>query len=614
MIFTGLVSDQLALSRLINFCAISDSRDLGYGTRILYSAHNPNSFSWNIVMRGFSESDRPREALVVYRQMLRSGGSRPCNYTYPLLLKLCSNSGLINMGRQVLAHAVKLGFDRNIFVHNASIQLLVLCGELEPAHRLFDKSSVRDLVSWNILINGYIKSGRTEDALKLYREMEDQGVNPDEVTMIAMVASCAQLKNLNQGRKFHQFVQENRLTLTVTLANALMDMYVKCGKVELAQKIFDDMANRTTVSWSTMIGGYANCGDLDEAHRLFDEMPEKDAVPWNVLIGGYVQANRSKEALSLFNEMQATNVKPDEMTMVNCLSACSQIGALDVGIWIHQYIEKHELSINVALGTALVDMYAKCGNIKRALQVFWDMTTRNSMTWTAIIYGLAHHGHAQDAISFFLQMLETGLKPDEVTFLGVLAACCHGGLVEEGRKFFSEMTTVFNLSPRLKHYSYMVDLLGRVGLLKEAVVLIESMPMDADAGVLGPLFAACRVHKNILLGEKVGLELLKLDPHDSGNYVLLANMYGEANMWEEADKVRRLMWKVGVQKTPGCSSIEVNGIVCEFIVRDKSHPQSNRIYECLSMLKRHLDLVNHVSNVPNLEDEFIVGSGLASVL
>ncbi|KAL0327928.1 UNVERIFIED_CONTAM: Pentatricopeptide repeat-containing protein, mitochondrial [Sesamum calycinum] len=396
--------------------------------------------------------------------------------------------------------------------------------------------------------------------------------------------------------------------MTVPLANALLDMYVKCGDLEEAKELFERMEEKTMVSWTTMVMGYAKCGYLDAARRLFNVMPEKDVIPWNAIISAYVQAGRGKEALSLFHEMQAMKVEPDEVTMVSCLSACAQLGALDVGIWIHYYIEKHDLFLNVVLGTALVDMYAKCGNITKALQVFHEIPGRNALTYTTIIGGLALHGDAQDALSYFLEMIDAGLTPDEVTFLGVLSACCHGGLVEEGRKIFSQMSSKFNIPPKIKHYCCMVDLLGRAGHLKEAVELLESMPMEADAVVWGAIFFACRIHKNIELGERAAMKLLGLDPDDSGIYVLLANMYVEANMWDKAGEVRKMMRERGVDKTPGCSSIEVNGNLYEFIVRDKSHSQSNQIYKCLIQLSKQMELVECVTGVPHPKDEFLFAS------
>ncbi|KAL6205022.1 hypothetical protein ACLB2K_022287 [Fragaria x ananassa] len=566
MIISGLISDAFASSRLIAFCALSECRNLNYATKILRNAHNPNAFCWNVVIRGFSESKNPCGAVVMFVEMLRNGGSRPDSYTYPLVLGVCSNLLLKLMGRVVLGHVFQVGLDCDRFVRNAAIHMFVSCRELRDARKVFDESPVRDLVSWNSLIHGYVRSGLAREALGVYEEMVVERVEPDQVTMIGVVSSCAQLEDLSLGRKFHRLIEKNGLGLTPSLENAIIDMYAKCGNLEAAQALFDNMKEKTIVSWTTMIVGYAKHGFLEVAHRLLYKVPERNVVPWNAIIGGYVQARRSKEALDLFNEMQARNINPDEITLVCCLSACSQLGAVDVGIWIHHYIEKHGLSLNVALGTALVDMYAKCGNIKKALNIFSDMPGKNCFTWTSIICGLSLNGHAQDAISYFEQMINTGLNPDEITILGVLSACCHGGLVEEGRKYFCLMNSKFNICPTLKHYSCMVDLLGRAGLLQEAAELINSMPMKADAVLWGALFFACYIHRSVLMGERAASKLLELDPHDSGIYVLLAKMYRESNMWEEAEQAQKMMKERGLEKTPGCSSIEVNGSVYEFMV------------------------------------------------
>ncbi|KAL3641410.1 hypothetical protein CASFOL_016378 [Castilleja foliolosa] len=608
MIVTGLSSDPLAYSRLVTFCALSSMGDLNYSKRLLFSTRNPNVFSWNIVIRAVSESDNPSEAFHLYKQMLGvacfSSRLKPDNYTFPLLFKTCAKLFLYDVGYEILGHVLKMSFDKDIFVHNSLIHFLVSCGELEAARKVFDESCVRDLVSWNSMINGYVRIGRATDALRIYREMEMEiNVEPDEVTMIGAVTACTQLNDLKLGHKFHHYIKRERLKMTVPLANTLLDMYVKCGDLEQAKELFEKMDGKTIVSWTTMVVGYAKFGYLDIAHQLFDKMPQKDVVPWNAMISAYVQAQRGKEALSLFHEMQASKIEPDEVTMVSCLSACSQLGALDVGIWIHHYVEKHELSINVVLGTALVDMYAKCGNIEKALQVFDEVPERNPLTYTAIIGGLALHGDAHDALSYFQDMINAGLKPDEVTLLGVLSACCHGGLVEEGREIFSQMSFKFKILPKIKHYSCMVDLLGRAGLLNEALELIEGMNMEADAVIWGAMFFACRMHNNIELGERAAMKLLELDPSDSGIYVLLASMYVERNMWEKAGEVRKMMRERGVDKTPGCSSIEINGNVHEFIVRDKSHLQSWEIYECLARLAKQMELLESVSYLD--DDEFL---------
>ncbi|KAL0390820.1 UNVERIFIED_CONTAM: Pentatricopeptide repeat-containing protein, mitochondrial [Sesamum calycinum] len=442
MIVTGLCLDRLAYSRLIAFSALSPMGDLNYSKRLLFAMQNPNAFSWNIVIRAICDGQNPSEAFLLYKEMLAvvsvNGGSlRPDNYTFPLLFKTCAKLLFSRMGYEILGHVLKMNYDGDIFVHNALIHFLVSCGELQAANKVFEESCVRDLVSWNSLINGYTRSGRGNEALRIYREMQMGGyVDPDEVTMIGVVTACTQLEDLKLGREFHWYIRERGLNMNVPLANALLDMYVKCG-------------------------------DLEEANELFERMEEKtmkDVVPWNAMISAYVQAGRGKEALSLFHEMQAMKVEPDEVTMVSCLSACAKLGALDVGIWIHHYIEKHNLLLNVVLGTALVDIM---------------------LSWRP-----------------------GGRGPEDI---------------------FSDELQVQHFPP------------NQAGLLKEAIELLESMPMKADAVVWGAMFFACRIHKNIELGEKAAMKLLDLDPDDSGIYVLLANMYVEANMWDKAGEVRKMM-------------------------------------------------------------------------
>ncbi|KAG2328500.1 hypothetical protein Bca52824_011228 [Brassica carinata] len=589
MILNGSILDAFDSSQLIDFCASSKRRYLDYCVKLLRGVNNPNAFSWNVTIKGFSVSPNPKDAILIYKEMLRDGGeSRPDHFTHPVLFSVCADLASSRLGLMILGHVIKMRLELVSHVTNASIHMFGCFGEMVNARKVFDESPFRDLVSWNSLINGYKKMGQAEKAIEVYKMMKSEGVEADEVTMIALVSSCAMMGRLSLGREFYGYIRDNGVSMTVPLANALMDMFSKCGNVHEARRIFDILEKRTIVSWTTMISGYARSGSLDVARKLFDEMDEKDVVLWNAMIGGSVHAKRPQDALALFQEMQTSSTKPDEITMIHCLSACSQLGALDLGVWIHRYIEKHNLSLNVALGTSLVDMYAKCGNISEARSVFHGMQTRNSLTYTSIIGGLALHGDASAAISYFNEMIDAGIAPDEITFIGLLSACCHAGMIQAGRDYFSQMKSRFNLNPQLKHYSVMVDLLGRAGLLEEAEKLMETMPMEADAAVWGALFFGCHMHGNVAMGEKAAKKLLELDPDDSGIYVLLDKMYGEANMWEAAKKARRMMNERGVEKTPGCSSIEVNGVYFEFIVRDKSRPESEKIYDCVNCLGRHM--------------------------
>ncbi|XP_068638784.1 pentatricopeptide repeat-containing protein At2g22410, mitochondrial [Aristolochia californica] len=593
MLATGAALDPHAASQLIAVCASSLNRD--YSLTVLTQMTNPNTYSYNVVVKAFLDSGSPKTAILLYKELILTG-IVPDNYTYPLIFKACSRLPAIETAYQVFGHVLQLGFESHLFVHNAVINVFASSGELEYARQVFEDEHVRDVVSWNSMIKGCVRSRKFEEALKLFSEMLRESVTPDDVTMMGIISCCAHINNLKLGTEYHRYIKETGLNFTIPLYNAVMDMYVKCGRLDSARQLFDEMPERTVASWTTLIVGYLKLGRLNVSRELFNKVPERDIVMWNAVIAGYVQLRRGKEALSLFHEMQSSSIKPNAVTMVSLLSACALLGALDIGLWAHHYIDLHGIPLSVELGTALVDMYAKCGNIRKATEVFEDMLERNSLTWTAMIGGLAMHGLGRDAINYFHKMIDIGLKPDEVTFIEVLSACCHTGLVEEGRLLFNQMSSEFQLSPKIKHYSCMVDLLGRSGLLNEAESLIKSMPMKPDAVIWGALFFASRIHGNFAMGERAASQLLELDPDDSGIYVLLSNMYVEANMRQEADKVREMMRERGLEKTPGCSSIEINGVVYEFTVRDKSHQQREQIYECLIKLARQTELSKHLSS------------------
>ncbi|KAF7110297.1 hypothetical protein CFC21_110430 [Triticum aestivum] len=606
LLTAGLISAPSPLpfaSSLVVALAHSDDprggpRPLLHALALLASLPSPPDYArpYNAALRALSLATHrglvPR-CLPLYRSLLLS--ARPDHLTFPFLLKACAFLQERGYGDAVLGHVFRLGFHADVFVVNAAVHFLAVRASMAEARRLFDQMPVRDLVSWNTLIGGYVRRGVPGEALEVFWRMTEDGtLAPDEVTMIGVVSGCGQLRDLELGKRLHGYVESNGVRCTVRLMNVLMDMYVKCGDLERAKSVFERIDRKTVVSWTTMIVAYTKFGLMDDARRVFDEMPERDAFPWNALMAGYVQCKQGKEALGLFHEMQEAKVKPDEITMVNLLSACSQLGALEMGMWVHHYIDRHRLSLSVTLGTNLVDMYAKCGNIEKAIHVFRGLPEKNALTWTAMLCGLANHGRADEAIQYFRRMIELGLQPDEITFIGVLSACCHAGLVKEGRDFFSLLVSKYHLERKMKHYSCMIDLLGRAGHLDEAEHLVNTMPMEPDAVVWGALFFACRMHSNITLGERAAMKLVELDPSDSGIYVLLANMYVEAGMKKKADKVRVMMRHLGVEKVPGCSCIELNGVVHEFIVKDKSHTDSDAIYDCLHEITQQ---IRHTANM-----------------
>ncbi|XP_020106529.1 pentatricopeptide repeat-containing protein ELI1, chloroplastic-like [Ananas comosus] len=370
--------------------------------------------------------------------------------------------------------------------------------------------------------------------------------------------------------------------------NTVVDMCCKMGDLRAARNLFDEMPERNVVSWNAMICGYAKAGDPDSARELFDAMPRRDSVSWNAMIGCYVRNGRFPEALELFRSMQESNVKPDEVTVVAVLPACAHLGALDIGRWIHAYIRKQRIKMDVHVRTALVEMYGKCGSLEDAMRLFDHAAKKDVFLYNTIIEVLAMHGAVEKVFEVFDYMRSEGFDPNDVTFIALLRACNHVGLVETGLKYFHMMNTEFRLVPKVEHYGCAVDLLGRTGRLEEARELILGMPMVPPPVVWTSLLSACVIHGNHKLGEEVALHLIELEPRSCANYVMLANMYSKANRYEYAAKIRRMMKENGVVKKPGCSSIEIDNRVYEFFAGDRDHPRCKETYEMLDRMASRL--------------------------
>lgn len=435
------------------------------------------------------------------------------------------------------------------------------------------------------------------------------GIGPNDVTMVSVLSACGMKGDLEFGRRVvHSYMERNDdITECLILNNAILDMYVKCGGLEDAKALFDRMVDRDSISWTTMLIGYAKSGEFDAARRLFDGMPSRDIASWNALISGYEQNGRPKDALALLTELERADVKPDQVTLVAGLSACSQLGALETGCWIHKLIRKNNFQLNYHLTTSLIDMYSKCGELEMAVQVFESADERDVFVWSAMIAGFSMYGRGKDALDIFLQMQEAKVTPNRVTFTNVLCACSHAGLVEQGRLYLSQMLPLYGIAPDVEHYGCMVDILGRAGLLDEAQDLIESMPMPPSASTWGALLGACVVHKNVELGERACRHLLELEPRNDGAYVLLSNLYAKSGKWDHVARLRNLMKGRGLKKEPGCSSIEVHGVLHEFLVGDVSHPQSESIYQKLDEIMERLKDFGYRPDrtqlLQNIEDE-----------
>ncbi|KAI6702797.1 hypothetical protein NL676_011933 [Syzygium grande] len=463
------------------------------------SPHRDDGFLCNAVIKAHVGLRRFGEALALYRDLRRDAGFSPDNFTFTALAKCGSSAVSCWEGLQVQCHVVKMGFWSDLYVSTAFVDLYAKWGSVEAARMVFDDMSVRSLVSWTALIGGYARSGDMGNARKLFEEMPEK----DSAAF-----------------------------------NLMIDGYVKLGDMDPANDLFNEMPERNVVSWTTMINGYCNVGDVKSARSLFDVMPEKNLFSWNVIINGYCQNKQPHEALRLFSEMQSTAfVEPDEVTLVCILPAIADLGALDLGDQVYRFAQKKKLDHATNVGTALVDMFAKCGEIGKAKRVFNMLHERQVASWNALINGLAVNGHGKEALEIFLEMQQQGVPPNDITMIGVLSACNHAGLVKEGKKWFKAMDE-FGLAPQIEHYGCMVDLLGRAGYLEEAEQIIKSMPYEPNAIILSSFLFACGYFKDVMRAERIRSRTVNMEPQNDGNYIMLRNLYAAEKRWTDAQEIK----------------------------------------------------------------------------
>ncbi|PIA59353.1 hypothetical protein AQUCO_00400323v1 [Aquilegia coerulea] len=574
MLRIGLFFDPYSVSKLITVSSLAPfSTSLDYARKVFDQIPQPNLYTWNTLIRAYASSSDPIHSLFIFTQMLYHCPDPPNKFSFPFLIKAASELSDLFIGQVFHGMVVKLSLDTDVFVLNSLVHFYATCGELGQAYKVFLMIPKKDVVSWNSMITAFAQADYSEEALELFQRMQAESMMPNDVTMVSVISACTKKLNLKLGRWVHSFIEKNDIRMNLILSNAMLDMYTKCGSLEEAKKLFDKMPEKDVVSLTTMLVGYAQSGEFDTAQQFFNSMPSQDITAWNSLISAYEQSGRSKEALALFHELQLSkNVKPDQVTL------------------------KQGLKVNCHLTTSLIDMYAKCGDLEKALEVFRSSEQKDVYVWSAMIAGLGMHGRGRDAIDIFARMQEAKVKPNAVTFTNVLSACNHAKLVEEGRLYFNQMLPVYGITPQVKHYACMVDILGRAGLLEEADKFVEKMPVSPGASVWGALLAACKTHGNVELAEHAFTHLIELEPQNHGAYVLLSNIYAKFGLWDGVTKLRKLMRDFGIQKEPGCSSIEVGGSVHEFLVGDNSHPLRKKIYLKLDEILLRLKSTGYVPN------------------
>ncbi|XP_024009642.1 pentatricopeptide repeat-containing protein At2g29760, chloroplastic [Eutrema salsugineum] len=564
---TGTFNLSPVSSRLVSLYTSQPINDLIYARSVFDTIQSPSLPLWNMMIKCYVENHRSHDAIRLFCDMLTE--FPPDNFTLPCVVKGCSRLCAVEEGKQIHGFSTKLGFGFDKFVQSSLVSFYSKCGLLDCARKVFDKMGEKDLVTWNSLIDGYARSGDVETARKLFDEIP------------------------------------RRDSYSWT---ALLHGFSKSGKIEAARDVFDKMPTKNLVSWNAMINGYMRSGDFESACELFNTMPERNLITWNSIIAGYEVYGRFEEALSMFlrmlQEEEDDFIKPNNATFTSLISAVAASAILSTGKWVHSYMVKNGMAIDGVIGTLLIEMYSKCGSIESALTVFTSIHRKKLGHWNSVIVGLGMHGMADEALELFKKMQESGIKPNTVTFVGLLNAFSHVGYVKEAHLYFDFMVKKYGIEREIEHYGCLVDVLCRTGRLQEAKTVIEEMKIRPNKVILMSLLRGARMFVDTEIGEYAAHRLKELAPEC---YVALSNMYAAAGKWEKVSEVRETMKKKGIKKEAGWSLIERKGVIHRFIVGDRSHPQSEEIYAKLKEMREKLKAAGHVADTRQvllrIEDE-----------
>lgn len=627
------------------------------GKRVFDEMEETNVVTWTTLIAGYSSNGLIDGAVKAFH-MMQVEGIKPNPFTFATVLGALADDDALEKGFQVHGLVIKCGFDSTLFVGNSLISVYSRSGMVKEAKAVFDNMEDRSEVSWNAMITGLVSNRHDFEALELFSRMRLARVKLTRAIYATVIKLCANLKELEFARQLHTWVIKSEFGLDHNIRTALMGSYTKCGEMDDAFKLFSTIHGyRNVVSWTAMIGGYLqNCraekaanlfcemrkegisrpnhftystilaahpiisifqlhaeviktnyessptvgtalldayvkigGHIKEAAKVFETIYEKDIVAWSAMLAGYAQNGDSEGAATVFRQLAKDGVRPNEFTFSSVINACAtSTSAVEQGKQFHASSIKFGYNNALCVSSALVTMYAKRGNIESAYEVFKRQQERDLVSWNSMISGYAQHGYAPKALQIFEEMQNRNMEMDVITFIGVISACTHTGLVNEGQKYFDMMVKDLHIPPSMEIYSCMVDLYSRAGLLEKAMDLINEMPFPAGATVWRTLLAACRVHRNVEIGKLAAEKLISLQPQDSAAYVLLSNLYAADGSWQEREKVRKLMEEKKVKKETGYSWIEIKNKTHTFTAGDISHPLSNNIYMKLEELSFRL--------------------------
>lgn len=562
----GLEFDYHVMNSLINFYSEMGQFDMAFALLNTMDATYEIEVPLAIMIGGLISNDKSKEAVELFlgkdwRKLKLD------QVTFATVLSACANVKNLKLGKEIHCYIEENHVEMSLILSNSLMNMYAKCGEYEVTRTLFDNMHEKDGVSWNVLITGYVEYGYFEEGIKLFSEMKDMNIKANEATLLSLISNCHEVE---QGKVVHGYINQIGFQAKTSICNSLINMYARIGYNELGREIFDNMREKDTITWNSMINGYAQCGSMDTARSLFDQMPKKDNFSLSTIILGYVRCNKAEEAIGIYKELvnEVDGLKLDRVTLISILSACSSLGALEEGKYIDTYIENNEIKIDAYLGTALIDMYSKCGCIDSAMKIFKEVKERDVFTWTAMISGLALNGRGEEALRMFRKL---PMKPNSVTFLSALSACVHCGLVNDGIDIYRSMVNDHKIEPEMSHLGCMVDILGRAGLLEEALDFIKRLRCKVDASVWGALLGACRIHGNTKVAEIAMKKMVELEPKHEGAHVILSNIYAEAGEWKEKKEMRKKMKDANIKKKVGASWIELNGNFHEFAAGDNQY-------------------------------------------
>lgn len=539
-------------------CMYARCRELESARRLFDEMSERDVISWSSLISGYAQSGEAAGALQLFQEMSNEGTVDIDGLAVVSFLQACGGAGDINLGRSIHGHLIRRGFEADLFVGNALVDMYSKCHDVDSATVAFNLLPWKNMVSWNSILAGLVHNEKYMEACSLFDLMRTE-VENDEVTLVTLLQLCKKLGRAFWCKCIHAMVIRRQFVSNELLLNSLLDAYSKCDLMELALKLFGRMKKQNVISWSTIMAGFARCGKPDEA-------------------------------VAFFSEMQLAGEKPNSVTILSLFESCAVLAELRLSKCAHGVAIRSGLVDDLVVDTTLLDMYAKCGDLNASKKVFQRMPERNVSSWNAMIGALGMNGRASEALSSLHEMESDDVKPNGVTMLAVLSACSHGGLVEEGFSYFQRMLQDPLLQPSLEHYSCVVDMLGRAGDLEGASEVIRSIPEGLEAGpaAWGALLSACRRHGNYELGRWAASRVLELEPFNSAGYLLTSSMYAKGGSIDGSARIRSLMKEKGVRILSGYSMLHVGQKAHKFVSWDGSHPQSKEIYSMVELLHCHL--------------------------